>query len=400
MAIEHVAATKSTVTQNGVVDLMPITDISPVNLARAIHFGKPGLMQALLGCAGCPLHNQAAGNQIDLISPRLKTDIDALRISCEGSSNAHSPCKQIADGKSQTLVIPEPEKIEHRMRRAIVKVDESCQMNCIYCANRDGATKKGAITIPSLYDILNLFHPKEVELTGGEPAFNFDLLLQSAKTAKQFTDFIMMNSNMELLNPERLKILEKAGLSHLHFALHAMDPEVHKIVRGKQKADIDKVLGVIKAALQHTNLKLIVEYIPMNFNLDEYPKVYEYVRQLRQEYGERIEELEIGRLIPVGRAQDNPIIPNMDEVIAKLASIGKPEFPVEVFCFGPATKRLVQLGYKEYECDAGQGMYYFELNGRVLADNFSGVEVAHNYRGFEPEKFKGIQCAFRSNCRK
>lgn len=302
----------------------------------------------------------------------------------------------IQNQSTQILVAEFKENTPLSMRRAIIKLTDSCQLACVYCVNTDGLGKLATTNPDTIEDILARFKPKEIEFTGGEPAFHYQLLREAIKRAKKHSDFIMINTNLELLDLQRLKELERDGLSHLHFALHTTNPETHKQIRGNPHADINKVKTNIITALENTDLRLIAEYVPMTINLHDFSSVYDYIGELRKRFGGgRVLELEVGRLIPKGRA-NGVLTPSMEEQLTVLESIGKPTYPVEVFCFGRNNaKRLEKSGFQIYPCDAGEGMFYFDVDGRVLADNFSGFEMAKDFRKFEIQKIPTMHCPFR-----
>lgn len=284
------------------------------------------------------------------------------------------------------------------MRRAVIKVIDTCQMRCIYCVNADGLDKLNKISLATIKGVLAKLKPKEVEFTGGEPSYDFKFLVQAIKEAKKYSSFIMINSNLELLDEEKIVELESVGLSHLHVAIHALDPQLHKIIRGNPNADINKVVKNIDFVLKQTSLKLIFEFVPMKVNLKELPKVYNYILGQRQKYGNRIVELEIGRLIPKGRATPK-LAPSMEEEIKALKSLGKPQFLVELFCYDKTVlQRLLNSGLQVFPCDAGTEMFYFDTSGRIFADNFTGFLVSESYQDFDPTLARAknsFVCPFR-----
>lgn len=286
------------------------------------------------------------------------------------------------------------------MRRAIIKLTDACQMRCIYCVNADGGGKLARIPFQTLKDILAKFKPYEIEFTGGEPSYYFPSLLQAIKEAKKYSSFILVNSNLELLDEDKIHQLEQAGLSHIHFAIHALDPKVHRLVRGNPNADLNKVLKNVEYILQETQLKVIFEFVLMKSNLDELPKVYQYIVNLQHKYKDRIIGLEMQRLIPRGRASIK-LAPSLEQQIKIIESLEKPKFLVETFCFGKRTSdRLLKKGFQIYPCDAGEKMFYFDITGKVLADNFSGYIISQSYKKFDPitnDKIRSFHCPFKGN---
>lgn len=377
--------------EQGNVDLRPFRE--PTGFARTAVL-TPGFITSILGCNMCPYFEKPTNQPLVDVRPRAISTISqtTLTLNCDGIKHEDAACHSL-----HATSIESPPLIEqgHLIRRAIIKLTDTCQMQCIFCVNADGPQKHNVTSSDMTYDIFSRFRPQEIEITGGEPLSQLPLLIDTIQRAKLFTDFIMLNTNMELFTPEKMQQLEKAGLSHLHFAIHTLSPNNHKIMRGNPQARLHQVLTYVDYALRYTNLKLIPEFVPMSPNFHEFPKVYEYVKGLRDAFGERIVELEVGRLIPTGRAI-NQTAPSLDLLLEVLSSIGKPAFPVEIFCFGRKTsQQLERMGFRTYPCDAGTGMFYFELDGQVLGDNFTGSQVATDFRKFDPARFSGISCPFR-----
>lgn len=133
----------------------------------------------------------------------------------------------------------------------------------------------------------------------------------------------------------------------------------------------------------------------MKINLLEFKKVYTYVLGLKRKYKEKVLELEIGRLIPKGRATKE-LAADMETEIKVLESIGKPKFMVEAFCYGKEnSQRLLKSGYQIYPCDAGKEMFYFDTKGQVFSDNFSGFLMAKDYRNFDLKTKPYFSCPFK-----
>ncbi|MGC1374911.1 MAG: radical SAM protein [Anaerolineales bacterium] len=263
--------------------------------------------------------------------------------------------------------------------RAIIKLTDRCQMNCIYCANNDGIAESGRMSLETLEDILTRFSPREVEYTGGEPSICFDFLIQAIERAKRITPFVMVNSNMELLNECKLKQLDSAGLTCVHLAIHTLTPGLHKSIRGNDRADIKKVLANIEYILNDTAMSLMFEFVPMISNLHEFKQVYEYILKKRRVFGDRITKLEVQRLILRGRAVKD-LCTNIEDQISVIETIGHPQLPVELQCFGKLSYSMKEKGFMIHQCGAGKENFYFDVQGKVLVDNFSGVVIKDNYK--------------------
>lgn len=270
-------------------------------------------------------------------------------------------------------------------------------MNCVYCVNDDGQGKNGLIPLKIVSELINKYSPEEIEFTGGEPTINFDHLLKAVSIAKKKSSFIVCNSNLELLNGEKIRKLEKSGLTHLHFAFNTFDHKKYMIIRGNPEAELNKVLTNIEILLKETKIFLISEFIPMKINIRELPIVYEYFSKIRKKYGERMKEMEVGRLIIGGRASKD-LLPSKKDEIKVFKLIEKTQLPLVFFCYGPKINRVIKkLGFQIYPCAAGKEMFYFDTEGKVFADNFSGYLLLDNFQKFDQTdnpKSKSFVCPY------
>jgi MoaA/NifB/PqqE/SkfB family radical SAM enzyme len=277
-----------------------------------------------------------------------------------------------------------------KLKRLIIKLWDTCQFSCPHCANSDGPLSKKKMSPRKLRDIFRVLHPAEVEFTGGEPAFYPDRLLQAVRFAKSkpYVKMIMVNSNLELMTNDFLSKLEAAGLTHLHFALYTLDAKAHKKLRGNQKADIGKVLRLFNYMLEHTSLKIIVEYVPMAPYLKELKKVYAYLSQKSACHPGRIVSFEVSRLIPTGRALKNysHLKLELQQEVKALLAIShlfprkSGGMPAQLMCYpGPARTKLAQAGYRIYPCALGSSKFYISPDGRVSTDNFSCHAITASY---------------------
>jgi len=257
-----------------------------------------------------------------------------------------------------------------------LQLTNTCQHSCTFCANTDGPENQQAVSREMLTSIFGKADIGTVIFTGGEPTTRMPLLLDGIRAAKESgVSIIKMNSNMELLTPERLKLLEKAGLDTLHFSLNTLDPERHRQLRGNPRASVEQVVKTIQAALETTQLNLKPEFVGTRENLKDFWAIYSHLDKLHQAYPNRIGTLELQRMIQTGRAE-NSSPPSIDEIIETLRQQQLGELGIDAFCFGKEGAKLAQHGINPLKCldhsECGCSLVRMDVRGRISDTNFAG----------------------------
>ena len=258
-----------------------------------------------------------------------------------------------------------------------LQLTDTCQHQCAFCANGDGPNKQRVFDRDSLAEVLARTHIQSMIFTGGEPTAHLDLLLDEIRMAKESgVETVKINTNVELLNAERLRELEVAGLDILHFALNTFDQEKHCNLRRNPHAKVEKVCENIETALAQTQLRLKPEFVCMKENMEDFWNVYDYLNGLCERYPGRIGSLELQRLIPVGRAASESQAMEVDDMISVLSQHPLGELPIDAYCFGKQGRRLEQYGVNALKCvdatDCGCSLVRVDVEGNVSSTNFSG----------------------------
>jgi len=91
---------------------------------------------------------------------------------------------------------------------------------------------------------------------------------------------ISVQTNGTLLNPEKIAQLESAGLDRINLSLHALDPELARILAGVDWFDVTKITDAARAVAQ-SNIDLLVApvYLP-GINDDEIPKLIRFAKEI------------------------------------------------------------------------------------------------------------------------
>jgi uncharacterized Fe-S cluster-containing radical SAM superfamily enzyme len=116
----------------------------------------------------------------------------------------------------------------------------------------------------------------------GEPMLYPEIadLVRELKCVKDVS-VVSMQSNGTLLDEERIKTLEEAGLDRINLSIHALSPEMAVSLAGISRFDIEKVKDVAGlVAKSKIDLLITPVYIP-GVNDAEIPKLIEFALQTK-----------------------------------------------------------------------------------------------------------------------
>ena len=123
-----------------------------------------------------------------------------------------------------------------------------------------------------------LAYPKFVELIKG---------LNKIKNVKE----ISVVTNGTLLNKEKIKALEKAGLNRINLSLHSLNKDLARNLSGKDSYNVDKIIEIAKTiASSKIELWLTPIYIP-KLNEDSIEQLIEFSKEIGVEI--RIQKYEM-----------------------------------------------------------------------------------------------------------
>ena len=134
-----------------------------------------------------------------------------------------------------------------------VSVTDRCNLRCTYCMPTEGIPLKPHSEMLSYESIALIAHEAgrlgitKIRFTGGEPLVrkNIESLLEMIRLTGKYKE-ITMTTNGTLLNPDKARILKKAGLTRINISLDSLDPERYQyLTRG---GNIQDVLAGVNAA--------------------------------------------------------------------------------------------------------------------------------------------------------
>lgn len=186
----------------------------------------------------------------------------------------------------------------HLLYSAEIEVTTKCNCNCIHCYLNDHSQE--GMTKEDIFKILNdlrTFGVYEVQFTGGEPFIREDFLEIVAYARKLFFKVVIL-SNILLLTPEMIQILEKLNVECVSTSLYSMSDNVNdNITKGKYTARqvINNLL-----LLKKTHIRTEVKTVLMNCNKDEYVEITDFCRK------NEIDCLVTEGLFPMMNGDDTP----------------------------------------------------------------------------------------------
>ena len=154
-----------------------------------------------------------------------------------------------------------------------ISVTDRCDLRCTYCMPADGVPLMQHSEVLSYEEILHIVRlmaklgVKKVRLTGGEPLVRRGLAsLVSRLKEIEGIERVVLTTNGILLS-ENLPELAAAGLDGVNISIDALDEAIFEQIT--RRSGVDKVLRSIDAALTYPQLKVKLNCVPTQTNLDE-----------------------------------------------------------------------------------------------------------------------------------
>jgi uncharacterized Fe-S cluster-containing radical SAM superfamily enzyme len=163
-----------------------------------------------------------------------------------------------------------------------------CNLNCPFCSVDAGPMSKTRSTdyeveldylLDAVREIANFKGPGvECHIDSpGEPML-YPLIAELVRGMRQIEEVavVSMQSNGTLLNDERIRDLEEAGLDRINLSIHALTPELARELSGVPWYDLEGVLDAAKEiARSRIDLLIAPVYIP-GLNDAEIPRLVEF----------------------------------------------------------------------------------------------------------------------------
>ena len=161
----------------------------------------------------------------------------------------------------------------HISKEARIEPSTHCNYNCIFCPRDEMTRLKESMTMDSYLKILdklqNYPHIELITLSGyGEP-FMDQTLIDKVQAAKDRGYQVHIVTTGSLLDEEKLDRLIKTEIDEMRFSFYSNYPGTYAKVHSKNLYDKCKN-NILYLLENRTNTKVIVEYLVLEDNRDEY----------------------------------------------------------------------------------------------------------------------------------
>lgn len=197
-------------------------------------------------------------------------------------------------------------------------ITNSCNLRCLHCFNNSGENDVLSDELSDNEVLLFMENVSQMNLynvcfCGGETLIRKQLMCECIKVLKPSGTHCTAVTNGILANKETIRELAKAGLDGIQFSLDGLKTS-HERLRNK-KGIFPAVIDAIGYVLNETDLRLSIAFTPTEFNINDFPKVYELLVYLfensRRNGTNDYVDLRLQPLMLLGRAKENhDIVPS------------------------------------------------------------------------------------------
>jgi radical SAM protein with 4Fe4S-binding SPASM domain len=179
---------------------------------------------------------------------------------------------------------------------------KKCNLKCSHCFSDSYFNQKSKNELTTeeakrVIDILAANDVVTVNFCGGEPLTREDLF-EVIKYTYEKGIYPSISTNATLLTKDICRKLYDSGINSVSISLDSLSPKKHDNLRNTPGA-LDMAIDGINNAVEFGKFKdLIINTTLADFNFEEIPYIYEYVKNLG------ITRYYISRILPVGRGKD------------------------------------------------------------------------------------------------
>jgi len=173
-----------------------------------------------------------------------------------------------------------------------VRPNCSCNLSCPFCSVDAGPLSRTRTTtyevekeyLLNTVKAVTIFKGSGVEChidSPGEPLL-YPKLIDLVKAVKRIDGVrtVSMQTNGTLLNNEKIKAFEEAGLDRINLSIHSIEPDLAKKLAGTEQYEIGKVLDVARnIAESRIDLLIAPVFIP-GINDQEIPKLIAFAKEI------------------------------------------------------------------------------------------------------------------------
>ncbi len=247
-----------------------------------------------------------------------------------------------------------------------------CNLNCVHCGSPCETVNLGKelntqevidafIQIAKDFDLSKFHH---INITGGEPFVRADLLgiLKEISKIKEFRNIAIQTNGIHIAdNPQVLDEIKKYGVTGIGVSIDGLE-KMHDSFRRKEGA-WKKAIKAAKLAVEK-GLVVTISVTAHSKNLEDIPKLYEYVKKFHPRY------FRVMTIDPIGRAKLNKEYLLSPEQIRHIIKFLKKEHEKNFINYSDPKTTIMELG-----CG---GWLSTELEGRVRPYIFHCIAGINN----------------------
>ena len=137
-----------------------------------------------------------------------------------------------------------------------VKIINACNGRCWFCIDKGNYAPTCVDADKMIEAILSEPDYPTVDITGGEPFLNFDVLLKVLKAIRPYKEYIIVNTNGSLLSPEKVEQLNGL-IDLLKIGLHHYDEEKNAEVF-KRRISFDNIEESLRNKQFRTSFNMVI----------------------------------------------------------------------------------------------------------------------------------------------
>jgi len=266
-----------------------------------------------------------------------------------------------------------------------IGLTSSCNFKCKYCCKYSTKDDKYISAEDCIKIIKDLDRLERVKLSGGEVLLYFDECVRLINYCKERGMLTQVNTNGSLLNGNKVKALEDAGLNILHFSLDFLNPEDYVNYYNQSDSMFFKILSNIKNSLNCTNLDTIVETIVFKETEDELLNMHKFLTDLG------VKKHEIQLAIPIDSNKWNNLtdINKLFKIVKDLILKKDKDSEIYFSCFRKnipeeILKKMLDLAAEKEsnvffpDCIEGKNQLHLHCNGDILICELGYPKVIGN----------------------
>ena len=273
---------------------------------------------------------------------------------------------------------------EH-LRALEIGITSRCNFRCDYCGAYD-LTERRVLDVDQVARVIdNLPDLGRVKLSGGEVLLEFEICEGIVRYCTSKGIETQINSNGTVLNEEKFRRLEDAGLGVLHFSLNHTDAQSHSNFYRVTEKMFPKIEAAIRRSVASESIDTVVETILFNETHERVAEVHRFAAEL----GVRKHEIQM-EIPSIHQGYENTLTDDsLMDAIADLCEARDPRTTLFFSCLSAYFKpksdpwnRLQPLlrdpGVIYASCIEGKAQLHLHSNGDVMICELGNPDVIGN----------------------